>query len=211
MGGLGFIVWDDLIDSKDPDLKPGKAITASRYLQRQMLNDGDALYVPDGIEHYEKWTLGAADGSAVPAWSPVVTVYSNGSGDTVAAEASDVETREIVRGGSTLVERETRTTPFFLVGQYCGEDVVVRVAAGTAAAPVSSVITNPNLGDLDVNSIGWGSNPTADDRIQIPTDGSIPLTLRWKNGKWGQTVVDPMKRKSVWKTEFSVKPGTGRR
>ena len=110
------------------------------------------------------------------------------------------------------VGAETRQNfgqPFFLVGQYCGDDVVVQVAAGTVAQPVSTVITNPNLVEISVNDINWGSSPTANDRLQIPTDGSIPLTLRWKNGKWGQTVVDPAQRKSVWKTEFKIKPGTG--
>ena len=71
------------------------------------------------------------------------------------------------------------------------------------------MITNPNLTDMDINDFTWGGNPTSKDVIWIPNGKKTPITLRWKNGKWGKYVVDTVLMESVWKTDFTVPSGTG--
>ena len=112
------------------------------------------------------------------------------------------------------VERETRTKPYFLVGQYCGTSVDVSVKEGAGNTPGFTMIANHNLVPLGLNEIDWGGNPTADDMIQIPTDTSVPITLRWtkdKSGqyKWGQVMVNPANGRSSWKFDYTIPAGVG--
>ena len=151
------------------------------------------------------------------------TVNKSGGWDAAAAtvtktavvETPPAEERELLRGNSVWVTRKDPSRPFFLIGQYSGEDVEVSVAGsnGTVAAP--TMITNPRLSALAINDIDWGGNPTTRDVIWIPTEKNVPTTLMWKKDpadgkkKWGILAQDRATRKSVLKSNWTVPAGMG--
>jgi hypothetical protein len=219
------IPWKALpTDPKDP-----QPITVGYYVQKGQLGNGDSVYVMNDQGTYEQWTfnkeqdtgggLASADqngGIVNGSWSRSVTVKDDeDTGETQVSTAPAADCRILNRGGAAWVERESRSMPYFLVGQYFNGDIDIAIGAGTAEAPVSTMITNPNLTAIGVNEIAWGDNPTADDKIQIPTDTSVPLTLRWKKDKtdgkfkWGRTVTDPVTLKSTWRFDYTIPSGTG--
>ncbi len=204
---------------------PGE-ITVDSYVQKGQLQNGDSVYMMDADGKYERWTLekseGATGGAGLASatglqqgnWVPNGTVKSDDAtgataGASLLSVAPAADCRCIERGTATWVERDGRRIPYFLVGQYFNGDIRVPIQEGTSGAPASTMVTNPNLTAIGVNEIDWGANPAADDRIHIPTDTDKPLTLRWKNGSWGQSVVDRAKMKNIWKNDYTIPAGTG--
>ena len=155
---------------------------------------------------YQTYTIDSSGNWA----SAAVTVRK--AGDVVTPPACE---RELSRGNSVWVTRKDPSRPFFLIGQYSGEDVEVSVAGsnGTVAAP--TMITNPRFTPLAINDISWGGNPSANDVVWIPSEKGISTVLSWMRDssdgkmKWGCYVRKPGSRSSVLKTDWTIPSGTG--
>jgi hypothetical protein len=192
-------------------------ISAAGYVNKGQLGAGDAVYAVAGDGTYAKWSLGVDGG----AWTPNTTVTTDEGGKVKLSPAPPAAEASIAFGSAAWVERTNRARPYFLVGQYCGEAVKVAVAGGTEKAPGFTMVANHNLQAVKVNDIDWGSNPVAaegtvvGDKIQIPTDTSVPLTLSWRKDagdgkyKWGRVEFDPKTLRSRWRFDCEIPAGVG--
>lgn len=182
-------------------------VTVEAYVLGGFLAAGDQLRVsasssPNGV--YRQWNRRSApeDGSMFDALDSV--------GD-VTIHATNANAFALARGNAVWVTRGNPTSPFFIVGQYSGEPVTVTIAGGDPeasgkAAYGCTMVANPNIAPLAINSISWGANPGANDTISIPS-GTGRLDLQWKNGSWGR--LKKSGKKQTWYTGDTVAPGMG--
>ena len=191
------VPWTAL--AHDPSIVSNMVV--SGYMKPAQLAVGDTLHAITGDGVYQKYTVDSSGN-----WTNAAATITR-SGTVVTPPACE---RELVRGNAVWIKREDTSKPYFLVGQYAGGDVVTSVAGSSDGSTAAcTMITNPNLTDMDINDFTWGSNPTSKDVVWIPNGKKTPITLRWKNGKWGKYVVDTVLMESVWKTDFTVPSGTG--
>ena len=179
-------------------------VAVQNLVDTAQLGDGDKINVLNGDGVYQQWTLGSDGWKAAAA-----TVLRVNGVDTavVTPKACDCT---LERGGTVWVSRENATRPYFLIGQYTGESVTLTIEGSKdGSTPACVMVSNPSIEPLAVNDIEWNGKPTDVDRIWIPTEKTAPLTLRWRNGEWGQYVADPKTRRSVWKSDYTIAPGTG--
>ena len=103
-------------------------IVVSDYMKPAQLAVGDTLHTitDDGV--YQKYTIDASGN-----WTNAAATITR-SGAVVTPPADE---RELTRGNSVWVTRNDTSKPYFLVGQYSGENIQVPVAGsdGTTAMP----------------------------------------------------------------------------
>ena len=200
----------------DPDAAALPSITVNNYVQTGQLSAGDAVYSIDANGIYEQWVLGSGDGQqGALTWTSATTVANGSSGETVVQDASDPATHGLSRGAATWVERTSDGKPYFLVGQYAPGNITVNIAGGSDTVPASTIIANPSINALPVNSIAWGDNPTTKDTIEVYNDKNICYNLQWnmKKKEWGRSAKvwdDTFKAyRSQWQNDFTIPAGTG--
>lgn len=200
----------------DPDAAELPSITVNNYVQTGQLSAGDAVYSIDANGIYEKWMLGSGDGQqGALTWTSATTVAKGSSGETVVQDAPDPATHGLSRGAATWVERASEGKPYFLVGQYAPGNITVNIAGGSDTVPASTIIANPSINALPVNSIAWGDNPTTKDTIEVYNDKNICYNLQWnkKKKEWGRSakVWDETFQayRSQWQNDFTIPAGTG--
>ncbi|MBR6733165.1 MAG: InlB B-repeat-containing protein [Kiritimatiellae bacterium] len=200
----------------DPDAAELPSITVNNYVQTGQLSASDAVYSIDANGIYEKWILGGGDGQqGALTWTSATTVANGSSGETVVQDAPDPATHGLSRGAATWVERVSEGKPYFLVGQYAPGNITVNIAGGSDTVPASTIIANPSINALPVNSIAWGDNPTTKDTIEVYNDKNICYNLQWnkKKKEWGRSakVWDETFQayRSQWQNDFTIPAGTG--
>ena len=205
------VPWNALAnDPADP-----QNITVAGYVAPAQLAPGDAIVALNSNGVYEKWTLSEPTrGGTKPTWKAAAgTIVTKGGSMGEVSVTPPPEERELDRGNAVWVSRTDTSKPYFLVGQYNGAPVQITIAGGSVTEKGSTMITNPTLEPISVNDFAWGSNPSADDVIQVPNGLGVPLALIWRNGSWGYSdkVYDAQKRRYVkeWKTNVMIAPGTG--
>ena len=207
----------------DPDAAALPSIAVNSYVQIGQLGAGDAVYSIDANGIYEKWMLESGDGNGgglqgttpALAWTAVTTVANDSSGAMSVQDAPDPATHGLSRGAATWVERASEDKPYFLVGQYAPGNITVNIAGGADTVPASTIIANPSINALPVNSIAWGDNPTTKDTIEVYNDKNICYNLQWnmKKKEWGRSAKvwdDTFKAyRSKWQNDFTIPAGTG--
>ena len=183
-------------------------VAVQNYVDVGQLEDGDVINALDTDGTYQQWTL--VDG----VWQKAAATVREVKGMMKTVSTPKAEERELERGEATWVSRNGTEKPYFLVGQYTGENVEIEIAGGEKAVKGSTMITNPTLYPLSINDdIDWGGNPSADDVIQVPNGLGVPQELIWSDGEWGYSakVYDAKKKRYVkeWRTGFTISPGTG--
>ena len=178
-------------------------VTVSNYVHTAHLSDSDAVQVADKGYIYRMWKWNEAGKRQ---WDEATTVTTGGA--SLAPKASE---HQLSRNSAVWVTRAATNKPFFLIGQYAAGEQKLTIAAGAAKAPVCTLVPNPSLEDVEINSSVWGwmEYPHKDDLIRIPTGNGIPLVLRWKYGSWGRWVYDPTTESSEWKKDQKIPAGTG--
>ena len=149
----------------------GEAIKVANLVKTDNLTANDKLYVYVGGTWY-LYVL--TDG----AWTASTTVGANGP---EVAEAPANQT--LARGAALFLQRADTTKPFYLYGQYDATAVQTAITAGTADAPVHTLVANPLPTGYDLN----GSNKVAGgagDAIVVPM-GSVNRTYTYENDAWG--------------------------
>jgi len=188
----------------DP-LTPGNLLVSS-FMRPVQLSAGDTLHAITDEGVYQKYTVDSSGN-----WTAAAATVTMGK--TVTTPAADK--RELSRGNTVWVTRQNPSTPFFLVGQYSGEDIEEPVAGSSGDTAAATMIANPRLTALAVNDIDWGGKPTESDVVWIPSENGIATTLRWTRDssdgqmKWGCYVRKPGSRSSYLKTDWTVPSGTG--
>ena len=198
---LAAVPWVSL--AQDPAHDATRPITVSKYVHASHLDHDDAVQVADKGHIYRKWHWDKGGKK----WSGAITVTR----DAVHA-ATDAEDHAIGRESAVWVKRgKPEEKPFFLIGQYSAADVTLTIEAGSAEDPVCTLVPNPCLNDVPVNSYPWGDNPAAGDIVRIPNEKSAPLVLTWDGGKreWGRIVRVPGQRYGVWSGDYKIPAGTG--
>ena len=146
---------------------------------------GDVVYYYDATaKNFKAWEL--QDG----AWTAVSSVSSSSSGVTIGETAAS---QTAARGGALIVHRENSVSlakPIYLYGQYSSDAATTAITAGTAAAPVISLIAPPSTAaaGYDMNAEGHaivstGTSIGANDYIML--SGSS-VRYQYKEGAgWG--------------------------
>ena len=196
---LAAVPWVSL--AADP-AKAG-AVRVSDYVHTAHLSNNDAVQVADKGYIYRMWKWNETGNQQ---WDEATTVTTGGA--SLAPKASE---HQLSRNSAVWVTRAATNKPFFLIGQYAAGAQKLTIEAGAAKAPVCTLVPNPSLEDVEVNSSVWGwmEYPHKDDLIRIPTGNGIPLVLRWKYGSWGRWVYNPTTESSEWKTDQKIPAGTG--
>jgi uncharacterized repeat protein (TIGR02543 family) len=196
------VPWSAL--AHDPNVVSN--IVVSDYMKPAQLAIGDTLHAitPDGV--YQKYTIDASG-----SWTNAAATITR-SGVVVTPPADE---RELHRGDSVWVTRNDTSKPYFLVGQYSGENIQVSVAGSDGTTAVPTMITNPRLSALAINDIDWGGNPTTSDVVWIPSEKGISTILRWTRDsadgkmKWGVLVKNRATRTTYLKSDWTVPSGMG--
>ena len=176
-------------------------IKISEFVNTSHLRDGDSLRVANKGFFYNQWNWNKGDKK----WDKATTITS--SGPVIPAEANE---HSLIRNGALWV---TRTNPelnsFFLIGQYSASTVSLTIEKGTEKDGVCTLVPNPSMKAVSVNSYNWNGNPVKGDLIRIPNEENVPLNLSWNGSEWGRIVKVPGERYGVWKNDEVVPAGTG--
>jgi hypothetical protein len=176
-------------------------IKVSEFVNTSHLKDGDLLRVANKGFFYNQWNWNKGDKK----WDKATTITS--SGPVIPAEANE---HSLIRNGALWV---TRTNPelnsFFLIGQYSASTVSLTIEKGTEKDGVCTLVPNPSMKAVSVNSYKWNGNPVKGDLIRIPNEENVPLNLSWNGSEWGRIVKVPGERYGVWKNDEVIPAGTG--
>ena len=182
-------------------------VAVQNYVDIGQLENGDVINALDEEGTYQQWTLENGE------WKKAAATVREVKGMMKTVSTPKAADRTLERGDATWVSRNGTEKPYFLVGQYTGENVEITIVGGEKAVKDSTMVTNPTLYPLNINDIDWGGNPSADDVIQVPNGLGVPQELIWKNNSWGYSakVYDAQKKRYVkeWKTDFTIPSGTG--
>ena len=196
---LAAVPWTAL--AKDPVVAGENPVTVSEYVHTPHLGDGDSVQVADKGHIYRYWQWNGQN----KAWEGAKTITRDAVVPETAASAHSLE-----RNSAVWVTRDKpEEKPFFLIGQYSSEAQKLKIAAGSEANPVCTLVPNPCLTAINVNAYDWGTNPIGNnkDLIRIPNGDKAPLLVQWNGTEWGRYVNEG--RKTVWKNDVMVPAGTG--
>jgi hypothetical protein len=196
---LAAVPWVELAaDPRTADEKPTKV---SKYLNTSHLKDKDSVQVADKGHIYRQWHWNKSGNK----WEGSTTVTRG-----AVEEAPSADEHGLPRDSAVWVTRDDPAAkPFFLIGQYSGTSVSLKIEGGTASSPVCTLIPNPSLKAVAINDYPWNKKPEPGDLIRIPNGKSYPLLLRWVNDAWGSYDYDPVTFVSKWKTDYTIPAGTG--
>ena len=194
--------------------------SVANLLGAASLEAGDqirARYTEDGADVYMiyKKTGSGYDG---PEYEKVVDWAVSTNGQTV--ELPESPSAYLDRGSAVWTTRQEVTAdPYYIIGQYSGEDVTVAVAGAVEGETIrasygSTLVANPSIKPIAINDPRWGwaeISPSADDTLTIPGPNGAQYNLTWKNGKWGRTVLEKKGRVFVPTsyTDDVIPAGTG--
>ena len=200
---LAAVPWVAL--AADPQIADSKAVKVAEYLNTSHLKNNDSVQVADKGHIYRQWHWNGSEKK----WDGAVTVTKESQ-----EQAPSAEEHELTRDSAVWVTRDDPTAkPFFLIGQYSGTPVTLKIEGGTEDVPVCTLVPNPCLTARSVNDYDWGANPIGGhkDLVRIPNGEKAPIALTWDEQKkeWGRLVFDPSKRGNVWKNDDKIPAGTG--
>ena len=195
---LTAVPWVAL--AEDPARADGRPVTVSNYVHTSHLQNEDSVQVADKGHIYRKWDWDKPGKK----WSGAITVTK-----TAVLAESPAEEHPISRDSAVWVTRkDPAAKPFFLIGQYSNAPVSLEIAGGSADAPVCTLVPNPTMAAVNVNTAyNWKGKSIEGDIIRIPNEKKAPLVLRWNGSEWGRYVNSG--RKSVWKNDATIPAGTG--
>jgi len=167
---------------------PWKALAAANagsvkvadFVRTTNLKAGDKLLMYGAGGAYTGWTL-ASDGGA---WQAITSVNLGGS--LTAGAPSAVE---LPRGEGVWLVRSNPTDdkgvaiPFYVYGQY---EAVTETKSIVASS--QNLVASPQTSAFDLNASGKISNPGANDRVLVPSNGLNTVYFRTKNNVWGREV-----------------------
>ena len=195
---LAAVPWVSL--AQDPAHDAPRPITVSNYVHTSHLDHDDTVQVADKGHIYRKWDWDKHGKK----WTGAKTVTKN-----AVLEESPADEHSISRDSAVWVTRkDPAAKPFFLIGQYSNAPVSLEIAGGSADAPVCTLVPNPTMAAVNVNTAyNWNGQPIVGDIIRIPNENKAPLVLRWNGSEWGRYVNSG--RYSVWKNDATIPAGTG--
>lgn len=171
-----------------PWIEAGKSeegVAVVNLVKTANLAAGDMLLWYDGTQ-YQGWTI------VNNAWTPTAIAKSTGVSATIAATKDS-----LLRGQAILLHRAgTAATTIYVVGQYKSGTPTSSIAAGSAKAPVYTLIAPPSVDDdinLKASLTGAGDDVAVDgDAVSFMKDGSfVTYSYKKSQGKWGRTTVNP--------------------
>ena len=200
---LTAVPWVSL--AQDPAHADIRAITVSNYVHASHLDHNDAVQVADKGHIYRKWHWNKGGKK----WDGAITVTRDAMTGAPPAEEQELHRRDAV-----WVERkEPAARPFFLIGQYSSAAVELTINSAKGEDVVDAVCTlvpNPSMEAVRINSYAWGSYPQTSDLIRIPNEQDSPVALRWNGSEWGR-IIPPKEGDRVGKytNEDAVPAGRG--
>ena len=201
---LAAVPWVAL--AEDPSHADGRPVTVSNYVHTSHLQNEDSVQVADKGHIYRKWDWDKHGKK----WSGAITVTKN----AVFAE-SPAEEHSISRDSAVWVTRkDPAAKPFFLIGQYSSAAVELTINSAPQGEDevdaVCTLVPNPSMEAVKINSYNWGSNPHINDLIRIPNEQDSPVALHWNGREWGRIIPpEPGKRVGRYTNEDEVPAGRG--
>jgi hypothetical protein len=196
---LVAVPWVSL--AQDPKLADSSAVKISDFVNTSHLTHGDSLQVANKGFIYNQWNWDKAGNK----WDKSQTITTGG-----VVTPSEANEHSLNRNGTVWVSRNNpEAKPFFVIGQYSSSSVSLTIEAGSAEKRVCTLVPNPSLEAVAVNSYNWNGKPVVGDFIRIPNEKGVPLNLSWNGSEWGRYVKVPGERYSVWRNNEVVPAGTG--
>jgi hypothetical protein len=199
---VAAVPWKSMTFGTDEDVN----IVANDVVNPNGLSANDMIVAYDAVDgSFCGWKN---DGNGE--WDELSTVTTNG---VTTVKADDAE---LPRGNAFwLVRTNPDSKYFYLIGRYTGEDYVVQVEGGSESEPGFTLVANPTMFDVDLNSLVYASgSPSAKDTIEV-TDAAGYKTIYYRNAantEWGRTrtTVDTRGRiKREWEKGGNIPSGTG--
>ena len=182
-------------------------VSASEVVNPNSAGASQILYWDSETGNYRKWDKKGDD------WVSTPTVSMSGVSEAAA------DTTRLPIGSAFWLSRSAPITPagstnyIYLVGRYAGDEVTVTIAEGNGTTLTPTLVTNPTMEPVAINSLVWSGTPDTGDQILIPTEAKTPTILTWNGTNWGASglVRNPttgrMKVQRV--TDHTIKPGRG--
>jgi len=199
---VAAVPWKSMTFDTDKDVN----IVANDVVNPNGLSDNDMIVAYDAIDDSFCGWKNVGNGT----WEELSTVTTNGITTVKADDA------ELPRGNAFwLVRTNPDSKYFYLIGRYTGEDYVVQVEGGSESEPGFTLVANPTMFDVDLNSLVYASgSPSAKDTIEV-TDAAGYKTIYYRNAantEWGRTRTTVDKRgriKREWEKGGNIPSGTG--
>jgi hypothetical protein len=197
---LVAVPWVSFGDNSD--LNDSMPVTISNFVHTSHLANGDALLVANNVGFvYNQWSWN----KTLNKWDTSSTITSRGI-----VTPSDADKHSLARNSTVWVSRNNpEEKPFFLIGQYSSSQVSLTIQAPTDENAMCTLVPNPSMEAVNINSYNWNAKPLAEDFIRIPNEKGVPLNLSWNGSEWGRYVKVPGERYSAWKNNEVVPAGTG--
>lgn len=141
-------------------------------------------------------------------WEPVMTASrfeqdNNGKTRTDVWLPEEAELLTENRGYGVWLLRQNpvdgngTAVPFYLYGQWTTGEAEVTIKGGSDAAPVCTLLANPDcVHPTDVNQQRW-TNVGATDTLILTTDGKTTLYCTYQGGSWGYSKQTKVKKGKV--------------
>ena len=146
-------------------------------------------------------------------WDKVATVTKKG------VSVSSAEVTRLPRGNAFWLVRSEPTEYIYMLGRHTGDDYVVELAGGSDKEPGHTLVANPTMNDVDLNSLvfvdkdGNVATPAVGDRIVTQNIAGLQ-TIYFRNAgntQWGCKVLQRIgnRTKQVWSPGGTIPAGTG--
>jgi len=146
-------------------------------------------------------------------WDEVATVTKKG------VSVSSAEVTRLPRGNAFWLVRSEPSEYIYLLGRYTGDDYIVELAGGSDKEPGHTLVANPTMNDVDLNSLvfiddeGKPATPAGGDRIVTQSIAGLQ-TIYFRNADntlWGCKVLqrNGNRTRQVWSQGGTIPAGTG--
>ena len=186
-----------------PDGSQDLDVRVDRLVSPRNLVAGDLLLVPTSEVSYAAWSLVESDAAnGAMAWEPIATAElfaSNIATNRNPLIKNNDGEASIARGYGMWLIRQDPTKPFYLYGQWAKGGKSVTVEQGTATVPAYTMLADPLLREVDINTdLVWEDVNTADS-VVITTDANTTLNCKWDSAsrKWYHVELQKITKGSI--------------
>ena len=180
------IPWTGYTPTGSQDLD----IRVDHLVSPRNLTVGDLVLVPTSDVSYAAWALAeSAIANGAMAWEPIATAEVLAENITTSKNPliKDNDGDAIIsRGHGMWLIRQDTTKPFYVYGQWAKGGKSVTVEQGASDTPAYTMLADPLLRAVDINTdIRW-ENPGSGDSVVITTDSSATKNCTWDSAqqKW---------------------------
>lgn len=156
----------------------GGNVEVAKLVKTDTLSTDDKLYYYDGTQYFG-WQISNGQ------WVGLSTTKADETGKSITLNAP-TDAYALARGKALFIERSDTTKDIYLYGQHETANVSVQVLDGTAEAPAYTLIANPRMAEVNLNSVTMAGTPNSGDKIIVPgVDGANAKEYTYDSSKGG--------------------------